>query len=68
MILGKQINRYYLRFAPMLLLGLIALVSVDYLQLQIPPLYGMVVNGINDGFVVMDGRNEHSTVKLLSSN
>ena len=55
MILGKQINRYYLRYAPMLLLGLIALVSVDYLQLQIPPLYGMVVNGINDGFVVMDG-------------
>lgn len=55
MILGKQINRYYLRYAPMLLLGLIALVGVDYLQLQIPPLYGMVVNGINDGFVVMDG-------------
>ena len=55
MILGKQINRYYLRYAHMLILGLIALVSVDYLQLQIPPLYGMVVNGINDGFVVLDG-------------
>ena len=33
MIFGKHINRYYLRFAPMLLLGLFALGLVDYLQL-----------------------------------
>ena len=65
MILGKQINRYYLRYAPMLLLGLIALVSVDYLQLQIPPLYGMVVNGINDGFVVMDGITYNFTMDFV---
>ena len=55
MILGKHINRYYLRYAPMLLLGLIALVSVDYLQLEIPALYGMVVDGMNEGFVTIDG-------------
>ena len=55
MIFGKHINRYYLRFAPLLLCGLAALVAVDYLQLLIPNLYQMVINGINDGFVVMDG-------------
>ena len=55
MILGKHINRYYLRYAPMLLLGLIALVGVDYLQLKIPALYGMVVDGMNEGFVTIDG-------------
>ena len=33
MIFGKHINRYYLKFAPMLLLGLAALTMVDYLQL-----------------------------------
>ena len=55
MILGKHINRYYLRYAPMLLLGLIALVGVDYLQLEIPALYGMVVDGMNEGFVIIDG-------------
>ena len=55
MILGKQINRYYLRYAHMLILGLVALVAVDYLQLEIPALYGMVVNGMNDGFVLIDG-------------
>ena len=55
MILGKQINRYYLRYAHMLILGLIALVAVDYLQLEIPALYGMVVDGMNEGYVMLDG-------------
>ena len=55
MIFGKHINRYYLRFAPVLILGLIALVAVDYLQLEIPKLYGAVVNGMNNGYVMVDG-------------
>ena len=55
MIFSKHINRYYLRYAPMLLLGLLALAAVDYLQLEIPALYGMMLNGMNDGFVVIDG-------------
>ena len=52
MIFGRHINRYYLRFAPRLLLGIITLVLVDYLQLRIPNLYQMVVNGINDGYIL----------------
>ena len=55
MIFGKHINRYYLRFWPLLLLGLMALVIVDYLQLEIPELYQMVVNGINEGTVTVNG-------------
>ena len=55
MVFGKHINRYYLRFAPMLLLGLAALVAVDYLQLIIPNMYQMVINGINEGSVLVDG-------------
>ena len=39
MIFGKHINRYYLRYAPMLLFGLASLIAVDYLQLVIPELY-----------------------------
>ncbi len=54
MIFGKHINRYYLRYGLWLLLGLVALVGVDYLQLEIPKIYGMVVNGMNDGFVEID--------------
>ena len=55
MIFGKHINRYYLRYAGWLILGLAALVMVDYLQLEIPKLYGMVINGMNNGTVSLDG-------------
>ena len=55
MIFGKHIRIYYLRYAPVLLLGLLTLVTVDYLQLIIPNLYQMVVNGMNDGTVLYQG-------------
>lgn len=55
MIFGKHINRYYLRYAPLLLIGLFALGAVDYLQLVIPELYQMVINGMNQGYVMVDG-------------
>ena len=55
MIFGKYINRYYLRSAPVLLLGLLALLTVDYIQLMIPRLYRLVINGVNLGEVVIDG-------------
>lgn len=53
MIFGKHINKYYLKFLPQLLLGILALIAVDYAQLFVPRLYQMVINGINDGFVTM---------------
>ena len=55
MIFGKHINRYYLRYAHMLLIGMAALVLVDVLQLEIPNLYQMVINGMNQGYVLLDG-------------
>ena len=55
MIFGKHINRYYIRYGGWLLLGLAALVAVDYLQLVIPSLYQMIINGMNQGFVEVDG-------------
>ena len=55
MIFGRHINRYYLRYAWLLLLGLGSLVMVDYLQLEIPQLYQMVVNGVSSGCVTVEG-------------
>lgn len=55
MIFGKHINRYYLKYAFWLILGLISLVVVDCLQLIIPNIYQMVINGMNEGYVVKDG-------------
>ena len=55
MIFGKHINRYYFKYAHWLILGLVSLVAVDYLQLEIPKLYRMVINGIDTGYVTVDG-------------
>ena len=51
MIFGKHINKYYLKYAPQLLLGAVALILVDYVQLIIPELYRMLINGLNEGQV-----------------
>ncbi|MBR2048793.1 MAG: ABC transporter ATP-binding protein [Oscillospiraceae bacterium] len=55
MIFGRHINRYYLKYGWLLLLGLVSLVVVDYMQLEIPRLYQMVINGVSSGFVEVDG-------------
>lgn len=55
MLFGKHINRYYIRYFPALLFGLVALVMVDYMQLKIPEFYRMVVNGVTYGNNVVDG-------------
>ena len=65
MIFGKHINRYYLRFLPLMILGLIALIAVDYLQLEIPGLYQMVINGINKGYVIVDGEPVKFSLSVL---
>ncbi len=55
MLFGKHINRYYLKYLPVLLLGIIALIVVDYAQLLVPELYRTVINGMNDGQVLHEG-------------
>ena len=55
LIFGKHINRYYLKYAPRLLLGAAALILVDYVQLILPELYRMLVNGLNTGSVLYNG-------------
>ena len=39
----------------MLLLGILALLLVDLLQLEVPELYRMVINGVSEGYVELDG-------------
>ena len=57
MIFGKHINRYYLRYSPLIILGLLALFFVDYVHLEVPKLYGLIINGMNSdtGTVVLNG-------------
>ena len=55
MVFGKHINRYYLKYLGWLVLGLASLIMVDYLQLEIPKLYRMVINGIDFGYIEEGG-------------
>jgi len=64
-IFGKYINRYYLKNAPVLLLGLLALLMVDYIQLLIPQFYRLVINGVNLGQVVVNGQTLPFTKEVL---
>lgn len=49
MVFGKHINRYYLKHLPALLLGVFALLLVDFFQLKVPEYYNMVVNALTYG-------------------
>ena len=51
MIFGRHINRYYLKYSYMLVGGILALLLVDFMQLEIPELYRMVLEGMQNGYV-----------------
>ncbi len=68
MIFGKTVNKYYLKYAHLFLLGLIALVFVDYYQLEIPALTGSLIDELVNGtmdksglldFVEVTGKGGH---------
>lgn len=65
MIFGKYINPYYKKHALMLLIGVAALIFVDYFQLILPELYRIVVNGMNGGLVEIDGQLVPFTMEVL---
>ena len=65
MVFGKHINRYYLKYAPLLILGAAALILVDFFQLLIPNLYGMLIDGVSYGEVTYKGELIPFTVDFL---
>ena len=65
MIFGKHINRYYIKYFPILLLGIISLVMVDYFQLEIPELYRLIINGATYGSVTIDGVEHEFNFEFL---
>lgn len=65
MIFGRYVNKYYLKYSYLLLLGLVALVAVDYFQLMVPNLYGMLINGVNEGYVTINGVEQAFTKEIL---
>jgi ATP-binding cassette subfamily B protein len=46
MLFGKHINKYYLKYGILFLIGLAALVVVDFVQLEIPNIIGTIIDGL----------------------
>ena len=65
MLFGKHLNKYYVRYLPMFIMGVVALLIVDYMQLIIPEIYRMVINGLIDGEVTVDGETHIFDMKFL---
>lgn len=65
MILGKHINKYYLKYGARLFIGLLALIAVDYFQLIIPNMYQKLVNGMNQGYVLVDDVRKEFDMNFL---
>ena len=65
MLFGKHINRYYLKYAHWLILGLLSLVMVDFLQLEIPKFYRMVIDGMSYGYITENGAQVPFTMDLV---
>jgi ATP-binding cassette subfamily B protein len=46
MLFGKHVNRFYLKYGIFFLIGIAALITVDYVQLLIPDVTGSIIEGI----------------------
>lgn len=53
---------------PMLLLGILSLLMVDYFQLKIPELYNLTLTGIQEGEVLYNGQTEKFDLQFVLDN
>ena len=44
MLLGKYLNKYYLKYAFFFIVGIAALIAIDYFQTLLPEYLGKLVN------------------------
>ena len=65
MIFGKHINKYYLKYSYLLIVGVLALLLVDFMQLEIPELYRMVLEGMQNECVEVEGVYEEFDIDFL---
>lgn len=64
MVIGKHFTKYYFKYWFMFLLGIAALIWVDYFQLEIPEMIGNIVDGIKDNSLTKDIILEYSIEML----
>ena len=65
MIFGKNVNKYYIKYAHYLILGIVALIFVDIYQLKIPEIIGSVIDNIDQNTLTMDLVNEYAKEMII---
>jgi ATP-binding cassette subfamily B protein len=53
-IFGKHINKFYLKYLIYFIIGIVALIAVDFIQLEIPNIIGNTIDGVKDGWLTKD--------------
>ena len=48
MLFGKNVNKYYLKYFLFFFFGLAALIIINWVQLKIPKICGIILDGIGD--------------------
>lgn len=48
MLFGKYVNKYYLMYMHFFIIGIAALLFVNYFQLEIPKIIGSIINGLKN--------------------
>ncbi|MBR1867181.1 MAG: ABC transporter ATP-binding protein [Clostridia bacterium] len=66
MIFGKRINKYYLKYAPLFIIGIVVLAVIDFAQLQIPKIYRILLTALNTGYADAEKTIEFSLDVLLN--
>lgn len=64
MIFGKHINKYYLKYAIPMILGIIALLYVDYVQVEIPRIFAGIIDKLRESTLTNTILNE-SVLRLV---
>ncbi|MGL4949010.1 MAG: ABC transporter transmembrane domain-containing protein, partial [Anaeroplasmataceae bacterium] len=55
MLFGKYINKFYFKYSIFFILGILALLFVNYYQLKIPEICREILNGLTDGSLAQNG-------------
>ncbi len=67
MIFGKNINRYYFKYAHLFIIGILALLFVDYIQMFLPENYGNLVDAIKNSISLKETGSYQNDGVLLTT-
>lgn len=65
MVIGKHFTKYYFKYGILFIIGILALVVVDYFQLEIPEIIGNIIDGIRDNTLTKEMIAEYAVNMIV---